>query len=232
MPDYGNNNGPEASLGLNVPDNLWEIDDPFLCLATHERMLLPHADTYPQTELSGSVQQQNALMENVDFESETCLDSSKGRSMTGLYRGYDSGMSQADVLPSSSSINLYDPGEHGTISHTDKELSITVGKLTSTIKEFGDLSRMLDNKVDRLNSRFDDLEERCVGSMERSLGTMERRMDKLTQNVENLSRQTEGLETKFQTVNDYLLEVIRREQMVMQEFGDLASHYHERERAI
>lgn len=80
---------------------------------------------------------------------------------------------------------------------------------------------MLGNKIDGLNSRFDD--------MERRLDSMEHRMDSMKHNMDNLSQGTEGLEAKFKTVNEYLLEVIRQERIVMQEFGDLASHYHERD---
>lgn len=59
-------------------------------------------------------------------------------------------------------------------------------------------------------------------NMDRHLSSMEHRMDSLYQRMESL-------EAKFKTVNEYLLEVIRREQMVMRELGDLASRYHERD---
>lgn len=65
--------------------------------------------------------------------------------------------------------------------------------------------------------------------MECRLGSMEHRMDSMKHTMDNLSRGTEGLETKFKTVNEYLLEVIRQERLVMKEFGDLTSQYQERE---
>lgn len=62
--------------------------------------------------------------------------------------------------------------------------------------------------------------------MERCLDSMGNRLDSMKDRMDNLSQGTESLEDKFKTVNTYLLEVIRREQMVMKEFGDLASRYH------
>lgn len=122
-------------------------------------------------------------------------------------------------MPYPSSTSPYDPGETETTSH--EELSITLKEFTSTINQLGVFSQTLGKKVDGLNSRFDDMGHR--------LDSMEHRMDSMKYTMDNLSHGTEDLEAKFKTVNEYLLEVIRQERIVMQEFGDLASQYHERE---
>ncbi|KAJ5821843.1 uncharacterized protein N7525_011127 [Penicillium rubens] len=104
------------------------------------------------------------------------------------------------------------PGEIKTISHTDKALSITLKRFTSTINQFGALSQTLSNKIEGLNSRFDDIE--------RYLDSIENRIDSIKQSIDKV---------KFKSVNEYLLEVIRREQRVIKEFGDLVSRYQEQE---
>lgn len=93
MSNYNYDHDCEASLGLNVPDNLWETHDPFLCLATNETMFFTQADIDSYNELSDFVQQQDVVMGNGDFEPEACPESSRGRSMTELYRrGCDYGI--------------------------------------------------------------------------------------------------------------------------------------------
>lgn len=61
------------------------------------------------------------------------------------------------------------------------------------------------------------------------MDSMKQSMDSMKHSMDNLSQETESLEAKFKSVNEYLLEVIRREQRVMKEFGDLASRYQEQE---
>jgi chromosome segregation ATPase len=99
--------------------------------------------------------------------------------------------------------------------HTDKELSLNLKQFRTTINQLGVLSQTLSTKIEGLNSRFDD--------MEHGLENMEHRMESLENSMVKLYQGTESLEASFKTVNGYLLEVIRREQMVMQELGELAS---------
>lgn len=66
-------------------------------------------------------------------------------------------------------------------------------------------------------------------NMDRHLSSIEHRMESMEHRMDSLYQGMESLEAKFKTVNEYLLEVIRREQMVMRELGDLASRYHERD---
>ncbi|CAG8091098.1 unnamed protein product [Penicillium nalgiovense] len=120
------------------------------------------------------------------------------------------------------------PREIETISHTDEALSITLKRFTTTISQFGALSQTLGNKIEGLNSCFDNMERR-LDSMGNRLDSIKQSIDSMKDRMDNLSQGTESLEDKFKTVNKYLLEVIRREQMVMKEFGDLASRYHQQE---
>ncbi|KAI2765506.1 hypothetical protein CBS147339_7257 [Penicillium roqueforti] len=183
------------------------------------------ADIDSYNALSAFVQQQDMIMGNDGFESKACPESSRVSSMTELYRG---GYDQADALLSSSSSCPQGPGEIETISHTDEALSVTLKRFTSTINQFGALSQTLGNKIEGLNSRFDDMERR-LDSMENRMDSMKQSMDSMKHSMDNLSQETESLEAKFKSVNEYLLEVIRREQRVMKEFSDLASRYQEQE---
>ncbi|KAJ6136785.1 hypothetical protein N7497_012338 [Penicillium chrysogenum] len=223
MSNYKHDHDYEASLALNVPDSPWETHNPFLYLGTNENMHCTQADIDSYNALSAFVQQQDEIMGNDGFESEACPESSRVSSMTELYRG-----GQADALLSSSSSCPQGPGEIETISHTDEALSVTLKRFTSTINQFGALSQTLGNKIEGLNSRFDDMERR-LDSMENRMDSMKQSMDSMKHSMDNLSQETESLEAKFKSVNEYLLEVIRREQRVMKEFGDLASRYQEQE---
>lgn len=122
-------------------------------------------------------------------------------------------------MPSSSSLSPHDPGETKTTSRTDEALPITLKQFTSTIKQFGIISQTLGDRIEGFNSRFDDLEGR--------LGSMEHRMDNMKDSMNNLSKETEDLVAKFKTTSEYLLEVIKGEQIAMQEISDLASRCHE-----
>ncbi|CAG8178783.1 unnamed protein product [Penicillium nalgiovense] len=243
MSNYEHNHDHESSLPTNVPDSSWETYDPFICLGINETMLCTQADIETYNALSAFVQQQDVVMGNDGFESEACPESSRASSGTELYRGgCDYGISQADALVALSSNIPQGPGETETIPHTDEDLSIALKQFTSTIDQFRAISQTLGNKIEGLNSLFHDMEhsldsvgrrldsmERRLDSMERRLDSMEHRMDSMKHNMASLSQGTESLEAKFKTVNEYLLEVIRREQMVMQEFGDLANRYQEQE---
>ncbi|OQE66365.1 hypothetical protein PENNAL_c0188G09651 [Penicillium nalgiovense] len=205
----------EASLALDVPDSSY---DPFHYLGTNEMMHCTQADIDPYNVLSAFVQQQDVIMENDGFESEAYREASRVAPMTELYRdGSDYGISRPQG-----------PREIETIPHTDEALSITLKRFTSTIGQFGALSQTLGNKIEGLNSRFDSM-ERGLDSMGNRLDSIKQSMDSMKDRMDNLSQGTESLEDKFKTVNKYLLEVIRREQMVMKEFGDLASRYHQQE---
>ncbi|KAI2669767.1 hypothetical protein CBS147355_9692 [Penicillium roqueforti] len=207
----------DGSLALNVPDDLWEIPDTLNCLGVNETMF------FTQANIDAFVQQQDVVMENGCFEVEACPEPSKVPMGTELYSGgcdYQSNDSQVE-LPSLSPSSTYSSEETEATLRTDKELSITLKRFTSTINQFGILSQTLGTKIEGLNSRFDNMHH-GLENMDRHLSSMEHRMDSLYQRMESL-------EAKFKTVNEYLLEVIRREQMVMRELGDLASRYHERD---
>lgn len=112
--------------------------------------------------------------------------------------------------------------------HTDTELSLTLKQFMSMIGQFSVLSQTLGTKIEGLNSRFDDMEHR-LESIEHRLDSMVHRIESLEDSMARLHQETECLEARFKTINEYLLEVIRREQTVMQELGELASRYHEQD---
>ncbi|KAJ5255845.1 hypothetical protein N7505_010996 [Penicillium chrysogenum] len=230
MSNYEHDHDHESSLAINVPDSSWETYDPFICLGINETMLYTQADIETYNALSAFVQQQDVIMGNDGFEAEAGPESSRAPSGTELCRS-----GQADALVALSSNIPQGPGETETIPHTDEDLSMALNQITSTINQFGAISQTLGNKIEGLNSLFDDMAHsldsvgRRLDSMEHRLDSMEHRMDSMKHNMDKLSQGTESLEAKFRTVNEYLLEVIRREQMVMQEFGDLANRYQEQE---
>jgi chromosome segregation ATPase len=95
-----------------------------------------------------------------------------------------------------------------------------------TINQFGLISQTLCNKMEGFEGRFDHFQH-SLEDTERHLERMERRLDTMEHRMDNLLQGTESLETRIKTVNGNLLEVIRREQVVMQEIGDLVSRCHE-----
>ncbi|KAJ5366665.1 hypothetical protein N7541_000606 [Penicillium brevicompactum] len=206
----------DASLALNVPDDLWEIPDTLNCLGVNETMF------FTQANIDAFVQQQDVVMENGCFEFEACPEPSKVPMGTELYSG-----GQVE-LPSSSPSSTHSSEETEATLRTDKELSIILKRFTSTINQFGILSQTLGTKIEDLNSRFDNMQH-GLENMDRHLSSIEHRMESMEHRMDSLYQGMESLEAKFKTVNEYLLEVIRREQMVMRELGDLASRYHERD---
>ncbi|KAJ5517502.1 hypothetical protein N7527_009062 [Penicillium freii] len=228
MSNYEHNHDHESSLPINAPNSSWETYDPFICLGINETMLCTQADIETYNALSAFVQQQDVVM------GMTGLSLKRAPNRLGLLRGQNyTGV--ADALVALSSNIPQGPGETETIPHTDEDLSIALKQFTSTIDQFRAISQTLGNKIEGLNSLFHDMEHsldsvgRRLDSMERRLDSMEHRMDSMKHNMASLSQGTESLEAKFKTVNEYLLEVIRREQIVMQEFGDLANRYQEQE---
>lgn len=64
----------------------------------------------------------------------------------------------------------------------------------------------LESKIDACSS--------CLGKMEQRLDSMENRLDSMDQTVASL-------DMRFKALDGYLLEVVRRERDIMQEFRDL-----------
>lgn len=86
---------------------------------------------------------------------------------------------------------------------TDR-LVLTVERLSAKVSDFETLFRSLKSKLDEFSIH----------------------LDRTDSQLDNLNNKVDGLELKFKTLDGLLLEVIRREQMAMQELGALASRYH------
>ncbi|KAJ5302304.1 hypothetical protein N7508_007167 [Penicillium antarcticum] len=217
MSDFEQDYAYEASLALNNPNDLWEPRDPFFYFSTNENAFHPQANTDSYNDFSAFAQQQDVVMGNINSETEAYPERSSVPSTEFYrdrcdYRAHD--VSQPDEVRSSSATSTYDTKETKADSDTLEELPITVKQVNSVLSQCSALSEALGNKLEGISSRFDHAEHR--------LENMEHRMNDLSQGMESL-------ESKFNTLSGYLLEVIKREQMVMQEIGDMASRYHERD---
>lgn len=84
----------DASLALNVPDDLWETPDTLNCLGVNETMF------FTQANIDAFVQQQDVVMENGCFEFEACPEPSKVPMGTELYSGGCDYQSNGNRYPS------------------------------------------------------------------------------------------------------------------------------------
>ncbi|KAJ5152442.1 hypothetical protein N7492_009722 [Penicillium capsulatum] len=94
-------------------------------------------------------------------------------------------------------------------SNTAERLVLAMNQFTTTLNQYGALSHQLGSKVERLNNGLDHME--C------HLDNMEHRLDKMDERMKNLN-------LRFNSLDNLLLEVIRREQDAMRQFCDLSSH--------
>jgi hypothetical protein len=116
--------------------------------------------------------------------------------------------SQANqILSSSSSTETSDIHEpKNGFSKTVERLVLQMEQFTVTIHEYGNLTHRLVSKIDEFS--------RCIGQMEL-------RLDRMMHQLDSMDERVVSLDTRFKALDGYLLEVIKREKDIMQEFRDL-----------
>ncbi|CAL5872191.1 uncharacterized protein PFLUO_LOCUS6449 [Penicillium psychrofluorescens] len=95
-----------------------------------------------------------------------------------------------------------------------ERLAHTMERFMTTISQYGALSHTVDSKIDGLNTQ---------------LGNMEHRLESMKHHLDDVDNKMATLDARFNILDGYLLEVIKREQVAMEKFGDLASRYHRKD---
>ncbi|KAJ5456072.1 uncharacterized protein N7458_004336 [Penicillium daleae] len=215
MANFENYPAYQPHMAFNMLDDHWELHDPFIYLTSNQNAFT-EADCAGQTGLIGSALWQGIDIGNGDFEPGVCHEPYRDSLTTEVYGdACDSTLeklSQPDG-PTSPSTSTRTHTAEGTET-VSEELVLSMKRFTTTINECGVLMQTLGNSIEDLNSRLDGMEGR--------LDSIEHRLEVVDQGMDSLN-------SRFKTINGYLLEVIKREQMAMRELGDLASRYHEKD---
>ncbi|KAJ6114196.1 hypothetical protein N7512_007641 [Penicillium capsulatum] len=213
MSNIEDNHADENFMAFHALDDLWTSGHPSLCFNLYEDLLTTSTGETANDGIDSMNHCQEPASETVDIASEVLQ--ARHRDITGVdgnEHGYMSQIrSQSDhILPSSSSTNVQPPCEpRNDFSNTAERLVLAMNQFTTTLNQYGALSHQLGSKVERLNNGLDHME--C------HLDNMEHRLDKMDERMKNLN-------LRFNSLDNLLLEVIRREQDAMRQFCDLSSH--------
>lgn len=100
------------------------------------------------------------------------------------------------------------------VSQTAEQLLHQMEQFTSTIREYGASTNKLTSRIDECGN--------SITYMEKRLNTIVHQMDKMEERLESMKDLLSGLDLKVNTVDGYLLEIVKREKDIMLEFRDLS----------
>lgn len=100
------------------------------------------------------------------------------------------------------------------VSQTAEQLLLQMDQFTSTIRQYGASTSKLMSRMDECGN--------SITYMEKRMNTIVHQMDNMEKRLDSMKDLLSGLDLKLNTLNGYLLEIVKREKDIMLEFRDLS----------